>query len=219
MSLQPEPRWGLRCRPDITFVENNSVIEDIRGYRFPEESLGTGIINVLKERGVKNPIIGFERYFISFGLFDGLRKVYDPQKFCDLSAIIYKMRSVKIPEEILLIKKAANAACVGLAAAVGLLKPGVTELELAAEAEYASMKAGSQGTPFRPQVVSGERVMTTHPFASKRVIRDGEIVILHLGARCGGYVGKICRTAVIGEIPAEQEKLYKAVPCRPEGCH
>jgi Xaa-Pro aminopeptidase len=82
-------------------------------------------------------------------------------------------------------------------------------LEVLAEAEYAMLKAGSWGSSFRPQVVSGERTLIAHPTASSKKIASGEAVVIHLGATCEGYCAKICRTVALGEIPKKQEEIYE----------
>jgi Xaa-Pro aminopeptidase len=192
---------GLTLSIDVDYIKSVSAVADIRGYVFPRETLGSGIVEIIKSFGFDRPRIGFERYFTSFAVFKELSRAFDPAAFVDLSVPIYRIRSVKTKEEIDCIRKASTAVKKGLAAAVRVLRAGVSELEVAAEAEYASMKAGSQGTPFRPQVVSGPRTLTTHPFASEKVIAEGELVLFHLGARCRGYTAKLCRSAFVGAAP------------------
>ncbi len=74
-----------------------------------------------------------------------------------------------------LIRRASEAACKGMAATMNALRPGISELEVLAEAEYAMLRAGSWGSPFRPQVVSGYRALLAHPRASSKLIEEGEI--------------------------------------------
>ncbi len=93
-------------------------------------------------------------------------------------------------------------------AAVKAVRPGGSELEVLAEAEYAMLKAGSWGSSFRPQVVSGERTLIAHPTASGKKIDSGEAVVIHLGSTCEGYCAKMCRTVALGEIPRKQEEVY-----------
>jgi Xaa-Pro aminopeptidase len=93
-------------------------------------------------------------------------------------------------------------------AAVAAVSPGVTELDVLAEAEYAMLKAGSWGSSFRPQVVSGERTLLTHPTASSKKIVQGEAVVIHLGSTYQGYCAKMCRTVALGHIPAKREEAY-----------
>jgi Xaa-Pro aminopeptidase len=202
---------GLTMSLDLDFVKSECAIADIRGYVFPRQTLGGGIAAIVKSMGFDKPRIGFERYFVPFAVFRELSKEFDPSSFMDASPWIYKLRASKTAEEIARIRKAAAAAARGMDAAVRALGPGACELDIAAEAEYASMKAGSEGTPFRPQVVSGPRTLTTHPFASEKRLAMGELVLLHLGARYRGYTAKLCRTAFVGPAPEGTKSLYRAL--------
>lgn len=196
---------------DVSFVKENSFIDDIRGYVMPNESVATKVTEIITEMGYKDPIIGFERYFVSFSFFNEMRNFYDTKKFVDFSLPIYMLRAVKESFEIEYVREASNAVCEGMKAVIRAIKPGITELELAAEAEYASMKAGSQGTPFRPQIVSGKKILSTHPFSNNDAISNNSFMIIHIGARVNGYIAKMCRTAVIGEVDQETLRIYEAI--------
>jgi Xaa-Pro dipeptidase len=202
---------GLTLSIDLDFVQSECAIADIRGYVFPRQSLGGSIVDIVKSMGIERPRIGFERYFVPFAVFRELSREFDVSSFVDAAPWIYKLRSLKSPEEIECVRRAARAASEGMAAAVRALAVGVSELDIAAEAEYAAMKAGSQGTPFRPQVVSGPRTLTTHPFASEKKLAMGELVLLHLGAKCRGYTAKLCRSAFVGPAPEGRSALYRAL--------
>jgi Xaa-Pro aminopeptidase len=178
------------------------------GYHFPKETLATKIIERIRAYGLTNPRLGFERYFVDFAVYDGLRQAFSEDHFIGAGELLYRLRAVKEPSEIENIRKAAAAVCQGMEAAVKTVGPGVSELEVLAEAEYAMLKAGSWGSSFRPQVVSGERTLIAHPTASSKKIASGEAVVIHLGATCEGYCAKMCRTVALGEIPKKQEEIY-----------
>ena len=94
------------------------------------------------------------------------------------------MRSVREAEEVELIRRASVAVCHGMEAAVRAVRPGTKELDVLAEAEYAMLRSGSDGSPFRPQAVSGERALLTHPCASDKAIQASS------SKRSGEGVGK-----------------------------
>lgn len=199
---------GTTLSLDADWVQQNCALDKVRGYHFPDQSLAGSVIEIIKEMGYIDPVIGFERYFVGFAVFDALRKSFDPAKFVNASEIIYRLRAIKDPEEIEKIRQASRAVCAGLEAALKVIKPGVREIDIAAEAEYAAMKAGSQGTPFRTQVVSGRKTLITHPFSDTKEVQAGEIVLLHIGAKYQGYIAKMCRTVAVGKIPEEQKHIY-----------
>lgn len=208
------PREGDPCAVtlwlDADYVERESGLKTY-GYHFPRESLAGKVVERINAYGYKKPRIGFERYFVDFAVYDGLRRAFPESGFVGAADLFYRIRAIKEPQEIELMRRAAAAACRGMEAAVKSIRPGVTELDILAEAEYAMLKAGSGGSSFRPQVVSGERTLLTHPCASNKRIAPGEVVVIHLGATCEGYCAKMCRTVAVGEIPAEQEKVYQVL--------
>ena len=200
---------GVTLSLDIDWVRQNCALEKVRGYVFPHQTLAGGVVDIIKEMGYQDPVIAFERYFVGFAVYDTLRKNFNEGKFVSASELIYMQRAIKSPEEIEKIRKASRAVCAGLAAAIKVVKPGVREIDIAAEAEYAAMKAGSQGTPFRTQIVSGSKILITHPFSDTKEVQKGEILLIHIGAKCEGYIAKLCRTVAIGSIPEEQMKIYE----------
>lgn len=193
---------------DVEYLKANSAISNIKGYIFPTQDLVTRTVEVMKGYGFEKPRIGFEKYFVEFKVYEGLRKAFPEEGFINASELIYRLRSVKSSHEIEMIRRASEMVCRGMDAAVGAVKPGVTELEVLAEAEYAMLKAGSGGSSFRMQVTSGERTLLTHPCASQKKLATGEMMVIHLGATCEGYCSKICRTVALGKVPQEQIKTY-----------
>ncbi len=205
------PREGEPCAValwlDAGYVEKESGIVSY-GYHFPRESLGMKIVERIRAYGMTRPRIGFERYFVDFAVYDDLRRMFSQDHFIGTGDLFYRLRSVKEPGEIESLRRASKAVCRGMEAAVKAVRPGVSELDVLAEAEYAMLKAGSGGSSFRPQVVSGERALLAHPAASDKRISLGETVVIHLGSTCDGYCAKMCRTVAVGEISKKQEEVY-----------
>lgn len=205
------PRTGEACAVtlwlDAVYVQQESGIATY-GYHFPRESLAEKCIERVKAFGYSAPHIGFERYFVAFGVYDSLRKVFPENLFRNAGDLLYRLRSVKDSGEIELMRHAGRIVEIGMTAAVRSLAAGVKEAEVLAEAEYAMLKAGSSGSPFRQQVVSGERTMLTHPCAGDKTVQSGEIVVLHLGAAYQGYCAKMCRTAAVGIVPASYYETH-----------
>jgi Xaa-Pro aminopeptidase len=206
------PREGEACAItlwlDQEYVEQESGIKTF-GYLFPQETLVGKIIEQIERYAFKSPRIGFERYFVDFAVYDGLRQVYSEKNFTGASDLFYKIRSVKEPGELLLMRQAAKAVVCGMQAALNAVETGVTELDVLAEAEYAMLKAGSDGVPFRPQVIPGSRALLTHPCASQQKLKNDEIVVIHLGAMYQGYIAKMCRTVALGKVSEQQKEIYQ----------
>jgi len=197
---------------DADYIREQSGL-DTHAYFFPRQSLGEKIVECIKAFGFHQPAIGFERYFVDFAVYEALRSSFPEKNFKGVGELFYHLRSVKDPEEVAKIRSAAKAASKGMEAAMKAVRPDVTELDVLAEAEYAMLKAGSGGSSFRPQVVSGDRTLLAHPMASNKVIKPGEVVVVHLGATYEGYCAKMARTAAVGTIPDAQRNVHSLLIC------
>lgn len=205
------PRQGEPCAVtlwlDAGYVGDETGIKTY-GYAFPGGNLAETIIERIRAYGYSQPSIGFERYFIGFSVYDLLRRHFPEKGFRNAGELFYRLRAVKDNAEIEYMRRAGRIAVQGMAAAAKTVAAGASELDVLAEAEYAMTKAGSGGSPFRPQVVSGSRSLLTHPCAGSKTIEKGEIVVIHLGATYEGYCAKLCRTAAVGDIGNGRRAVY-----------
>jgi Xaa-Pro aminopeptidase len=96
--------------------------------------------------------------------------------------------------------------------AIEAVRPGVREYDVVAEAMGTLYRLGGEmahlATPF---VASGERMSPPGRFASDKLIRDGDIVFIDIGAMWNGYYADIGRTVVCGEPSRRQQEIYTAV--------
>ncbi len=92
-----------------------------------------------------------------------------------------------------------------------LLKPGISEQELAAEIDYRIRKSGGERAAFNTIVASGERSSMPHATPTGRKLRSGELVLMDFGAVFEGYASDFTRTVVLGEATWEQKQRYELV--------
>ena len=90
-----------------------------------------------------------------------------------------------------------------------LIKPGLREVELAAEIEYRMRLGGSERVAFDAIVVSGERSALPHGEPGKKKIETGDFVTMDYGARINGYCSDFTRTVVVGRANEEQRRIYE----------
>jgi Xaa-Pro aminopeptidase len=127
------------------------------------------------------------------------------------SGAVEALRARKEPQEIEQMRKAGVLAGEVLAAALKLLKPGVRELEIAAEIEYQMRQRGASGRAFETIVAFGERSAYPHARPTAKRLRKNELVVLDLGAILGHYCSDITRTVFVGRAPARVRRWYRAV--------
>lgn len=159
--------------------------------------------------------LGFESVDITFHIHQllshGLKKKKVMTRMVPVNGLLESLRTVKEPEEIELLVKAAEISDTAFEAVEANIKAGMTEKQVAWELEKRLRENGSQALPFEIIVASGPNAALPHAKPTERVISKGEPVLIDMGARCGGYASDITRTICIGEPDATLKKVYKTV--------
>jgi len=124
---------------------------------------------------------------------------------------VEKLRAIKDPAELTRIREAAVLISGVFHRVLRLVKPGVTELDLAAEIEYRIKKAGSSGPSFETIVASGVRSAWAHARPTSKALSKGELVVFDQGAIIAGYCSDMTRTVFVGRAPSRARSLYQAV--------
>ena len=132
-------------------------------------------------------------------------------KLKPMGKLIWELRKVKDPGEIELMRKAGELTCEGMKAAYETVRPGMREFEVAAEIEYAMRRKGSWGTAFDTIVASGVRSAFPHGGCTDREIREGDLVVVDIGASYRYYRSDMTRTLVAGKPSEKQKRLYEVV--------
>jgi len=126
-------------------------------------------------------------------------------------ALVERARMVKDADEV---KKIRNAAILGsklFGRVLEVLRPGINELAVAAEIEYAARQAGAEEMSFPTIVASGVRSALPHGRASRQPIQPGAFVVCDFGVILAGYCSDQTRTVWVGSAPDEARRAYDAV--------
>jgi Xaa-Pro aminopeptidase len=125
--------------------------------------------------------------------------------------LIEEIRKAKEPAEEELLKKAFDIADSAFARLMGCIKPGMTELEVAAELEYYMKLAGSAQPSFDTIIASGPNAACPHHQPTTRVIQSGEMVKIDFGATYAGYHSDMTRTVFMGKSTDRFKEIYNLV--------
>jgi len=128
-----------------------------------------------------------------------------------MSKLVWSLRKVKDEEELRSMKKAANLTSLGMKRAHEIIKPGLSERELASEIEYAMRREGSDGVAFDTIIASGVRSAFPHGGCDDRKIAEGDMVVIDIGAKHRDYCADLTRTLIIGQPSPKQADLYNTV--------
>ncbi|WP_456427986.1 aminopeptidase P family protein [Rhodocaloribacter sp.] len=117
----------------------------------------------------------------------------------------------KEPEEIARIRRAQRITDEVFAEILGVIRPGMTEKEVAAEIVYGHLRRGAERPAFDPIVAAGPNGALPHARPSDRKIGVGELVVLDFGGVRDGYASDMTRTVAVGEPGAEARRVYGVV--------
>ena len=143
-------------------------------------------------------------------IYETIRSSYPNAEFVKMDAVLEPMRGVKSPAEIEVIKYAYRLANMGMEAAVNAVRPGITEREIAAEAEYVMRKNGAEGTGIDTILVSGINANHILGRTTTRVIQENDFVVITLAPRYEGYHGACARCVFVGKPDEKQLASVKA---------
>lgn len=124
---------------------------------------------------------------------------------------IERLRAVKDGAELAAMSEAAILISEVVAGVIPSIKPGIAELEVAAEIEYAIKRKGGSGTSFETIVASGPRSAWAHARPTSKPLRKNELVVLDQGAILRGYCSDLTRTVFLGRASAKVRRIYCAV--------
>jgi len=130
----------------------------------------------------------------------------------NLNNIISNHRRIKSDEEVKEIKQAIKYTKAGIEAILKNAKAGINEGHLEALFEYTIKVAGSTGVSFDTIVASGKNATVLHYVDNNQTVKEGDLVLLDLGALSNLYAGDISRTFPIsGKFNERQSALYQLV--------
>ncbi|WP_010303173.1 M24 family metallopeptidase [Kurthia senegalensis] len=193
---------------DARYTEQ--VKHETEGFRLVERksTLLEEVVREVKETNVQS--VGFEKEYVTFATYQLFEKYIDA-KMIGTAGMIEKLRLIKTPEEIKIIKVACGIVDQTFDYILSFIKPGMTELQVSNEMEHYMRKLGAKSSSFDTIVASGWRSALPHGTATDKIIEKGDIVTLDFGALYNGYISDTTRTIAVGEPSDQLKEIYDIV--------
>jgi Xaa-Pro aminopeptidase len=129
--------------------------------------------------------------------------------FKDLCPILNDMRLIKSPAEIEVLRQAGELSALALAEAMKATRPGSTETQLQALAEYIFRHYGHSDPAYEVIAASGTDTWQGHYSRNNKVLQDGDVVLMDCAPNLRHYTSDICRVwPVSGTYLPWQRKVY-----------
>ncbi|HEY3122064.1 MAG TPA: Xaa-Pro peptidase family protein [Vicinamibacteria bacterium] len=144
------------------------------------------------------------------GRFAELLRVRFPRlEVRDLSTVLDRLRLIKSPREIALVKRATRLASLAILEAMRSTEPGLFEHELDAVARFIFFRNGAQGEAYYSLIASGPNAWFPHYNAGRRQMKDGELLLMDFAPDVGYYMSDVTRVwPVNGRFNDWQRELY-----------
>ncbi len=216
--LLPDRDPVLLVGPEtIGFAQERSAFTDIRvisEFAHADEDYPYTVIEPMKD--IAREKLGGQVRRIGLGakgrmgaeLFEAICAAFPEAEFVNVDKPLEEMRGIKSPAEQAVIRYAYDIVNKGMEAALAAVRPGVTERQIAAEAEYVMRKMGSEGCGIDTIVASGPNAYHVLARTTNRVVEENDVVIITLAPRYEGYHGACGRTVIVGD---PGEAVVKAV--------
>jgi Xaa-Pro aminopeptidase len=130
----------------------------------------------------------------------------------DAKGLVARQRGTKSAAELALIRKAAEITVAAQNEAIRAIEPGMNEFEIQALIEYTFRRRGADRPSFSTIVGSGPNSTTLHYNRDDRLIKDGDLIVMDIGASAKGYAADVTRTVPAnGKFSPTQREVYQIV--------
>jgi len=156
--------------------------------------------------------LGFEAEVTSVAAASAMRKAF-PKKVSSkpTSGLVMRQRIIKDAEEQRILRSAVALGASVFETALGSIRPGVRESEVAGRLEFAAREAGADGMSFETIVAAGKRAALPHGRASAAPVPRRGFVVIDSGVILRGYCSDMTRTVHVGRISRQGRQWYEAV--------
>jgi Xaa-Pro aminopeptidase len=124
---------------------------------------------------------------------------------------VEQLRQLKDEKELAIMKEAALVGCRVFEHILGFLRPGLPEIEVAAELEHEARLLGAEGMSFETIVAAGVRSALPHGRATNAVLPRRGFVTMDFGIILRGYCSDMTRTVFLGSAKPRERRAYAAV--------
>jgi Xaa-Pro aminopeptidase len=156
----------------------------------------------VRRAGVKAKRVGVEMAFLPADAAAALEGGLADSEVKDALFVLERLRAKKRPDELALLRKASELVVDSMKATMAKVSPGMTKQELF---ETLRREEVNRGLTFEYLLLTAGTSLNRAPSGYK--LAKGDIISLDSGANYHGYIGDLCRMAILGEPDAELEDL------------
>lgn len=167
------------------------------------------LVVAMKEQGIESGTVGIDEMGITPQCMDQLTDALPNVKFVRCFSTFERVRAIKTPGEIELLKRAARVTEGAIDAALSIAKEGVTEREMLRK--FNAYLAENDTSPVVGCIGFGNRSAMINVQPSDRKLKKGDLIRFDVGGRYRHYRSDMSRGAALGDPGEKIKKYYSAV--------
>jgi Xaa-Pro dipeptidase len=194
---------------EVERIRRHSVITDLHGWEEQEDphALVRDTVRRLSPRSGSGTIA--LESSTAYQTFQRLGAALPGWKFVDAAPATERLRVIKAPEEVALLRRAIAITHDAMAATFARLAVGVTEVQVA---QALSQEMERRGAPGGGLVQFGPSSALPHGGPAGPTLARETVVLIDCGCRVGGYTSDITRTIWFGDSPTDEfRKVFNVV--------
>jgi Xaa-Pro dipeptidase len=199
-----------RVRQVMPWIEEVETIPIMEARGLVAGAVAEVIAPAVRRLELDRAVIGLDQP--SYAQVLELQRVLPDAEWDDGDALMQGVRLIKSDAEIVLMQEASAIAEAVTESAIDAVRPGVREYDVVGEAMRTLYSLGGEmahlATPF---VASGEHMSPPNRFSSDKLIREGDLVFIDIGAMWNGYYSDMGRTIICGRPSRRQQEIFTAV--------
>lgn len=197
--LFTDPRYELQSQDEC-----DTTVRVVSG------PLSTSLAQAVRRRRI--PVLGFESAHLSYQSFLQLQDTAGKGfSLLPVQNVVEDLRSVKSSDEIDAIRASVVLNSKAYDRALRAVKPGIKELDLAAEIDFQMRRLGAEGPAFETIVASGPRSALPHARPTPQPLLPNQLLLIDMGASLNGYASDMTRVVNLGAASRSAKRMYAAV--------
>jgi Xaa-Pro aminopeptidase len=191
---------------NVAWAASEATDFDARAWQRPwEHSIADRILEL------QWALTGFEAESMTHASWQRLTDRLGDVALAPLDDSIDRLRWIKDERELRVLQRAIDITDDAMTHISAWMRAGMTEREVAIEAESTFLRLGADGVAFPPTVGSGPNASRPHHRSGDRAVREGEPIVIDIGASVDGYAGDLTRTLWLGALDARVQAAYDTV--------
>jgi len=210
-----EDSWALVTPRSLVVISDHRFDEELKGtYGYCESAmrpkgLAEELAKVVKRKKVKK--LGFQAEHLSVAQRKALVKHLGASSLKETENWLVKQRAIKDKLELRTIEMAVKVQEAAFRELLEVIKPGMTENEVAALLIYKMQCHGAMGPSFNTIVGAGANSSIPHYRPGAVKLKNHHVVLIDFGALYGNYCSDMTRTIAFGRMPKKIREFYPVV--------